>query len=105
MYVTKIVKKDVEETHKVCDICGNQIQIGLACSSIKCQQCKRDLCEECIGHEESTPGDYRYGYCKDCWDIGQEYLLKIEKLSMRIDNLHHCWNRECLEYIKNEETK
>ena len=92
MYKTITITKEVEKTTKVCDVCGDEIHMGLTCSAIKCGQCKKDLCEKCIGHEDETGGDYRHGYCKKCWEIGQKYLAEIERLSDAIANTHDCWS-------------
>jgi hypothetical protein len=101
MYTTETVNKAVEETHKFCDVCGNQIPMGLACSAIKCSKCKRDLCEQCVGHEENTSGDYRWGYCIDCWEIGKPHLSNIELLSNQIEKEHTRWHQKCLEHLNN----
>ncbi len=58
------IQKDAIVYHKFCDVCGKEIIIGLACSKAKCMYCKKDLCEECIGHEDSTMGDYHDVFCK-----------------------------------------
>lgn len=102
MYKKTTVNKEVETTKKYCDVCGNEIHIGLACSAIKCGQCKKDLCEKCIGYEESDCGDYRYGYCERCWNIGQPFLNAIEQCSDRIEELHGQWTSECEKVINNE---
>jgi len=84
---TKIVKKK----RKFCDICGEEIHIGLACSKASCGICKRDLCENCIGYELETGGDYRIVYCKSCWDSGEDIRSQIQELNSKIDELHIEW--------------
>ena len=95
MIKKEVTVKEVVIHTKVCDICGSEIHIGLACSIIKCEQCGKDLCEKCIGHENNTMGDYREGYCKSCWDIGQMYLNRIRMLEDEIENIYYCWGRAC----------
>lgn len=46
----------------------------------RCNGCGKDLCEECIGHENYVDGDYREVYCKHCWEIAKPYLDIIAKL-------------------------
>ena len=93
--VYKAIKKEIMEPHKYCDVCGNEIRIGLVCSKAKCEYCKKDLCEKCIGHEESSPGDYRIVYCNNCWEIGEKYRPKIEQLNDEICILYKEWQDKC----------
>jgi len=81
---------------KYCDCCQSEIAIGLACSSAKCLICKKDLCQNCIGHEIETGGDYRDVYCKNCWDIGMPYMVETEKLHNEIEKLNNEWHSKCL---------
>jgi hypothetical protein len=74
------VKKEVVEQHLFCDVCGAEIGIGLACSAACCECCRADLCGNCIGHEQNSCGDSRIVWCAECWEIGREYMRRIEKL-------------------------
>jgi hypothetical protein len=96
-------KEEIEYNEKYCDECGAKIRIGLACCSARCEKCNKDLCEKCVGHEESTYGDYREVYCKSCWAIGKEYVSKIELLRDDIGKLYEEWKIKCLEKRKNDE--
>lgn len=90
------VLKEVVERYKFCDNCGIEIRIGLACSVAKCGYCKKDLCEVCIGHEESSWSDYRGEiWCKQCWEFGNEYRPKIELLEKQIEELYEEWQKLC----------
>ncbi len=95
----KIDKKmtEVSERHKFCDVCGVEIEMDyLACSKAQCGYCKKDLCEDCIGHEESSLGDYRGEiWCRKCWEIGNEYRPQIEKLNDKIEQLYDEWRNKC----------
>lgn len=84
---TKILKESIER-HKFCDVCGTE------CGKAYCQYCKKDLCNDCVGHEEDG-GDYRIVYCKKCWDLGNEYRPKIEQLEIEIDKLYIEWQNKC----------
>lgn len=97
--VDKIIKvmKEVPEPHRYCDICDNEITIRLACSTARCTYCRKDLCENCIGNEEETPGDYRVVYCKNCWKLGEGYRPRIEELQTRIERLYKEWQDKCKE--------
>jgi hypothetical protein len=95
MIKEEILVEQVVKEITVCDICGDEIYRDLACSVIRCEQCGKDLCERCIGHENYTSGDYREGYCKSCWDIGQTYLSRIQMLENEIENLYDCWEAAC----------
>ena len=91
---TKVLKEDVLY-EKFCDVCGKKIHIGMACSKAQCQNCKKDLCNDCIGHEENCPGDYREVYCKKCWEIGYSYRTRIDALEAEIDTLYQEWLTKC----------
>jgi len=92
---TKILQEAVE-THKFCDVCNTEIRIGLLCSKAQCGYCKKDLCEGCIGHEESSWGDYRGQiWCKRCWELGNEYRPKIEVLQRNIEGMYLEWQMKC----------
>jgi hypothetical protein len=91
------VQTEVVEQHKFCDVCGAEIHIGLACSSARCMYCGKDLCEECIGYEEGSPGDCRIVWCKHCWEIGEYYRPKIAQLGVERDRLYAEWRSKCIE--------
>jgi hypothetical protein len=81
--------------HKFCDDCGIEVRVGLACSKMVCEYCKKDLCEKCIGYEEETDGDYRVVWCKKCWSAGEEYHLKIQIHKEEIEKLYKEWREKC----------
>ena len=95
---TKIQREAIEK-HKFCDICGVEINIGLVCSAAHCTYCRKDLCNECIGHEESDGSDYRTCWCKRCWEIGEQYRPMIEKMETKIEQLYAEWQDRCKEKI------
>lgn len=80
---------------KFCDECEKEIKIDMACSIAKCEICGKDLCEDCIGYEQSNSGDYRTVYCKSCWDIGKSYREQIEHHEKEIDRLNEEWIKSC----------
>lgn len=90
----KIMKEDIKY-RKFCDICGDEVTIGLLCCKAQCAICGRDLCEKCIGYEDTIWGDYRTVYCSDCWSTGEKYREKIEELESEVDQLHDKWYKEC----------
>ena len=89
------IQKEAIERHKFCDVCGIEITIGLACSSAECNLCGKDLCENCIGNEEETHGDYRSVTCKKCWEIGNQYRPAIKSHHEIIDELYAEWRFKC----------
>jgi superfamily II helicase len=91
---TKILKEKIEYS-KFCDVCGKKIRMDMACSAARCEYCGKDLCEDCIGHEESTDGDYRTVFCKKCNTIGDDYRPLITKLKIEIDELYDQWITKC----------
>jgi len=93
---TKIQKESIER-HKFCDICGIEIHIGLTCSVARCSYCRKDLCNDCVGNEEDTFGDYRDVSCKKCWEIGEPYRLLTEELHSKIEALNKEWHDKCKE--------
>lgn len=95
MYKTTIIDKKVEETHKYCDVCGIEIVMDLACSVARCEYCKKDLCDKCVGHEECGIGDYRTVYCKQCWDAGFMYREEIDYLEELVEKMYEKWEKKC----------
>lgn len=91
--------KEVDERHKFCDVCGKELDMNLACYSAKCMYCGKDLCEEHIGHEEDTSGDYRVVYCENCWQLGELYRPRIEKLQNEVARLYKRWQDDCRKVI------
>ena len=89
------IQQEVIEYYKYCDVCGAEINNSLACLSARCMYCKKDLCENCIGHEEETGGDYRDVWCTVCWLIGSEYRPMIEKLKAKAQLLYQEWQDRC----------
>jgi len=88
-------QKEVIERHKYCDVCGAKISIGLSCGKAKCEYCGKDLCDECVGYEESTSGDYRIVYCAKCWSIGEDYRPTIKQHEDEVDRLYNEWTDKC----------
>ena len=93
---TKILTEKIQR-NKYCDICGEEIPIGLSCFAANCEKCGKDLCEKCIGHEVNTMSDYLEVYCKKCWDIGESYRKLIQEHEDIIDKLTEEWNKKCKE--------
>ena len=91
------VMREVVEPHRYGDICGEEIRIGLACSTARCTYCGKDLCENHIGYEEETPGDYRVVYCENCWNLGEQIRPIIEELQSNVGNLYKEWQDKCKE--------
>jgi hypothetical protein len=93
----KVLVEDYE-VHKFCDDCGTEIKIGLACMAAKCAYCGKDLCKDCIAYEDPSWGDYRGTlWCKDCWDIGEDYRLLIKHHQAEVESLYNEWQTKCKE--------
>jgi len=88
-------QKEVIERHKYCDVCGTKISIEMACGKAKCEYCGKDLCDKCVGYEESNSGDYRIVYCAECWDIGKDYRPIIKQHEDKVDQLYDEWINKC----------
>jgi len=88
------IRKEVIIQQKYCDVCGVKIGHRLACTNATCAYCKKDLCEECIGYEEETPGDYRRVWCNACWQIGDKYRPMIKALRTEVSMLYERWQKE-----------
>lgn len=95
MYKEVNVTKEVTETHKYCDVCDAEIPRGLTCSVARCECCKKDLCDKCVGHEDCSYGDYRTVYCERCWKIGFGHRKTIEFLEEQTDRFYRKWRAEC----------
>ena len=98
MIRTVEVNKTVKEHTRHCDDCDTQLHWTMACSAARCEICGKELCEKCIGHENSVSGDYREVYCKRCWNTGEEYRSKIEQFGLDIDKLYDEWHTKCLNH-------
>ena len=48
VYKAVKVMKETMESHRYCDVCGDEIDISLMCCTARCSYCGRDLCEKCI---------------------------------------------------------
>ncbi len=83
------------EYHRFCDECGEEIITGLGFRVAKCMYCKKELCGKCIAHEDSNPSTHRIVYCKDCWNVGEEYRHDIEELNSKIQCLYKEWQNKC----------
>jgi len=96
------VIKETEETkevtvihkHRYCDDCGIELKKRTYSGDAKCVICEKDLCKSCVGHEEWS-GDYETLYCAKCWNIGEQYRIKIESLEYEIEKLNVEWLNEC----------
>ena len=91
-----------------CDECGSQMErkfykiktpeyktmVG------KCNICGKDLCIDCVGHEEEN-GDYTNYICKTCWGIYDKYDYDIKRIKDQLDDLEEQRYNECIETFKN----
>jgi hypothetical protein len=99
--------KEIIVYHKHCDDCGIEIKNSMACSNAKCEMCGKDLCNNCVAHEEYNGGDCRTVYCSKCWYFGIEYLEKIKILENEIEILNNEWQIKCINerlLVTNKET-
>jgi len=98
--------EEVTTTKKVirryCDDCGKEIFWGLACSRSECEYCGKQLCEDCIGHERETSGDYREVYCKTCSDIYKKYKPQIDDAYKDYSDIITKMQKECKESRTNK---
>ena len=95
MIKEKKTTEEITTRYRYCDDCGAEIPRGLMCSVARCEICKKDLCNNCIGNEGDSYGDYRTVHCKSCWSIGETYRIKIEELANQIEKLHNEWASKC----------
>ena len=91
---TKVLKEQIIRL-KFCDVCGDQIHIGLACHKAVCRYCEKDLCEDCIGDEEETGGDYRIVSCLRCSEIRLSYKSKLDALEKERDEIYKEIRTKC----------
>jgi len=87
--------KEVVVNKRFCDDCGKELHWGLQCCVAQCEICKKDLCNDCIGYEEETGGDYRIVWCKKCWEIGKPYRTELEILQNKIEEARKMWEARC----------
>lgn len=88
---------EVKSYERYCDICDTKLNWTLSCSVARCEVCKKELCEKCIGNEEGRYNDYRTVWCKRCWDIGNQYRDEINRLEKEIEKQHELWKRATIE--------
>ena len=91
-----ITQKTVNETIRTryCDDCGDKI-MKESYTSVHCEYCKKDICKKCVGHEDSGSGDYNNIFCKACWELGNEYRIKIAQFENEIEKLQDEWQSKC----------
>ena len=93
MIKVTVTTEEVKHTKRFCDFCSNEINTRY--SSSQCKNCKKDICSKCIEHEDDFCGDRPDAWCKKCWDIGNEYRLKIKELESQIEKLQEEWESKC----------
>ena len=94
MLKSEVIKIDKTVTYRLCDYCNTNIDHQVY-SKLRCEMCDKDLCSDCIGHENTTYGDVREVYCKPCWEKGIKYLSEIKTLEDKIEQLNDEWRKEC----------
>jgi uncharacterized protein Yka (UPF0111/DUF47 family) len=87
--------QEVTVKQKYCDDCGVKINRTMACSVAKCEICGKDLCDNCVAHEDKSYDDYRIVFCSKCWTIGEKYRNEIKKLETEIDRLTNEYVEKC----------
>ena len=93
-----MIKTEIIETTKTihyCDQCGKQLSHTLACTQAVCSLCGDELCEDCVGNEYNTMGDYRHVYCKTCSDIYNQYKPEIKAHEAAAEALYTTVRVEC----------
>jgi hypothetical protein len=96
------IQQNVTTRHRYCDVCGAEIEHRLVCMDATCSYCRKDLCDECIGYEEETEGEYRSVWCETCWLIGRRYRPIIEELDAKLHVLYQEWQDKCKNVRKGE---
>jgi hypothetical protein len=89
---TFTVTKEFQHSKRYCDFCSAEINTRYASS--QCEHCRKDICPKCVAHEDDY-GDHPDVWCKKCWDIGNEYRLKIEELKNQVEQLEKEWIDKC----------
>lgn len=84
--------KETVVKRKFCDECDAEMPLG---HTTRCEMCKRDICNRCVGHEKETMTDFREIYCHECWEAGKEYRDKILWLEERVENVMDEWQKQC----------
>ena len=85
--VIKVMKEDIE-THKFCDVCGAEIEMGMISAVLGCQMCGIDLCIKCI-HKEKDWNNNTVFYCEKCVEVSKDYISRLIKLQNDIVDLEH----------------
>ena len=75
---------------RYCDDCGKEAKYRRTCNC-----CGKDMCVDCVGHEENDGGDYSDYYCLKCWHLGEPYRDKIKELEEQIEQLNDEWISKC----------
>lgn len=93
--------QNVTVTLTLCDVCAKVIQRN----HYACCMCRKDLCEKCVQWKFSDSDDYYpIGYCKVCLEIGQYYLLELEKLKLEYETkeqqYYDEWRAKCQTSLK-----
>ena len=83
--------------HRYCDDCGKELNWSLQCSKAVCEYCGKMLCEDCIGYEQETGGDYRIVYCKSCSKIYMKYKPQIDETYKEYQRIIKLIQTECKE--------
>lgn len=78
----KIITKTVNKTKYFCDICGKT-------GYVRCEDCKRDICKDCMIEIEPVDGDSLNFYCKECFAIRQPFQKQIDKLEEEQDEIYN----------------
>jgi len=97
----RIEQYEVKEHKYFCDYCGELIPYSRY-EPIYCCMCERDICDSHVAYQEYE-GDTLEKYCPECWELGKEYLAKIEELEEEEERLYDEWHKKCKE--KTEESK
>lgn len=92
------VTSEVITKTRFCDVCGEEIKKRSYTSS-QCEICHRDICSACVGHNEDA-GDYTDVYCKDCWELGENYRKVLEEHEKEEEQLHEEWYNKAIEKSK-----
>lgn len=95
VYKTIKVTKEIVESHKYCDACGDEILYNLGCSLRRCCYCGDDLCDNCAISDGNS-----MVFCKDCWQIGEGHRSEINELEVKVKQLYDKWYGACKENVK-----
>ncbi len=79
-----------------CDRCSHTIKPRAHGPSVyECKMCKRDLCCTCVYREYEDGGDYSTDYCKECWDLGDEFREWLQEQELEESRRYHDWKDKC----------